>query len=43
MCFSGTAFGPSLSAFAGSGCVSMKTPATPTAIAARASTGTNSR
>ena len=35
MCFSGTAFGPSLSAFSGSGWVSMNTPATPTAIAAR--------
>ena len=40
---SGQAFGPSESAFAGSGCVSMKTPATPVATAARASTGTNSR
>ena len=43
MCLSGTALGPSDSAFAGSGWVSMKTPAMPTAIAARASTGTNSR
>ena len=43
MCFSGTAFGPSLSALAGSGWVSMNRPATPTATPARASTGTNSR
>ena len=35
--------GPSDFAFAGSGCVSMNSPATPVAIAARASTGTNSR
>src|SRR5690606_8664579 len=40
---SGQALGPSLSALAGSGWVSMKTPETPTAIAARARTGTNSR
>ena len=40
---SGQAFGPSESAFAGSGCVSMKMPAMPVAMAARASTGTNSR
>ena len=40
---SGQAFGPSDSALSGSGCVSMKTPATPAATAARASTGTNSR
>ena len=38
-----TRSGPSDSAFAGSGCVSMNTPATPAATAARASTGTNSR
>ena len=43
MCLSGTALGPSDRACAGSGCVSMNTPATPTAMAARASTGTNSR
>ena len=36
-------FGPSDGALSGSWCVSMKTPATPTATAARASTGTNSR
>ncbi len=36
-------FGPSEGALSGSGWVSMKTPATPTATAARASTGTNSR
>ncbi len=35
--------GPSDGALSGSGCVSMNTPATPTATAARASTGTNSR
>ena len=40
---SGQAFGPSDSAFAGSGWVSMNIPATPAATAARASTGTNSR
>ena len=40
---SGQAFGPSDSALAGSGWVSMNTPATPAATAARASTGTNSR
>ena len=40
---SGQALGPSERAFAGSGCVSMNTPATPAATAARASTGTNSR
>src|SRR5690606_2286472 len=39
----GHAFGPSLSALSGSGWVSMKMPAMPTATAARASTGTNSR
>ena len=43
MCLSGTALGPSDRALAGLGCVSMNTPATPTAMAARASTGTNSR
>ena len=37
------AFGPSDSALAGSGWVSMKRPAMPTATAARANTGTNSR
>ncbi len=36
-------FGPSEGALSGSWWVSMKTPATPTATAARASTGTNSR
>ena len=36
-------FGPSEGARSGSWWVSMKTPATPTATAARASTGTNSR
>ncbi len=35
--------GPSDGALSGSWWVSMKTPATPTATAARASTGTNSR
>src|SRR4030095_8694719 len=40
---SGQAFGPSDFACAGSGCVSMNSPATPVATAARASTGTNSR
>ena len=40
---SGQAFGPSESALSGSGCVSMNSPATPAATAARASTGTNSR
>ena len=40
---SGTAFGPSDMAFAGFGWVSMNRPAMPTATAARASTGTNSR
>ena len=40
---SGTMFGPSEGARSGSGWVSMNTPATPTATAARASTGTNSR
>jgi hypothetical protein len=40
---SGHELGPSDSAWSGRGCVSMKTPATPAAIAARASTGTNSR
>ena len=39
----GQALGPSDSAFAGSGWVSMNIPATPAATAARASTGTNSR
>src|SRR5262249_27914089 len=38
---SGTMLGPSEGARSGSGWVSMKTPATPTATAARASTGTN--
>src|SRR5205085_5919073 len=37
------ALGPSESALSGSGWVSMKSPAMPTATAARASTGTNSR
>ncbi len=36
-------FGPSDGAWSGSGCVSMNTAATPTATAARASTGTYSR
>ena len=36
---SGIMFGPSDGAVSGSGCVSMKNPATPTAAAARASTG----
>ena len=36
-------FGPSDGALSGSWCVSMKTPATPTATAARASTGTKRR
>ena len=36
-------FGPSEGALSGSWCVSMKTPATPTATAARASTGTKRR
>ena len=40
---SGTMLGPSEGAWSGSGWVSMNTPATPTATAARASTGTNSR
>ena len=40
---SGTMLGPSDGAWSGSGWVSMNTPATPTATAARASTGTNSR
>src|SRR5262249_50649606 len=40
---SGTMLGPSEGALSGSGWVSTKTPATPTATAARASTGTNSR
>ena len=40
---SGHAFGPSESALAGSGWVSMNSPETPAATAARASTGTNSR
>src|SRR4029079_19765426 len=40
---SGTMFGPSEGARSGSSCVSMKTPATPTATAARASTGTKRR
>ena len=35
-------FGPSEGALSGSGCVSIKTAATPTAIAARASYSTNS-
>ena len=39
----GHALGPSDRAFSGCGCVSMKSPATPAATAARASTGTNSR
>ena len=43
MCLSGTALGPSERAFCGSGWVSMNRPATPTATAARASTGTISR
>ena len=43
MSFSGTMFGPSDGALSGSWWVSMNTPATPTATAARASTGTNSR
>ena len=43
MRLSGTAFGPSLRALAGSGWVSMNSPPTPTATAARDSTGTNSR
>lgn len=40
---SGTMLGPSEGARSGSWCVSMKTPATPTATAARASVGTNRR
>ena len=40
---SGQALGPSDRALAGSGWVSANRPATPTATAARASTGTNSR
>ena len=40
---SGQALGPSDSASSGRGCVSMKMPLMPTAIAARDSTGTNSR
>src|SRR5690606_14667654 len=40
---SGQALGPSESASAGFGCVSMKSPAIPAATAARAKTGTNSR
>ena len=40
---SGQALGPSDKALSGSGRVSMKSPATPVATAARASTGTNSR
>src|SRR3546814_6111144 len=40
---SGHALGPSLSASSGFGWVSMKRPDTPTATAARASTGMNSR
>ena len=43
ICFRGTAFGPSDIALAGSGWVSMNRPPIPTATAARASTGTNSR
>ena len=43
MADSGTMFGPSLIALSGWSWVSMNTPATPTAIAARASTGTNWR
>src|SRR5947207_1236464 len=39
----GIMFGPSDGALSGSGWVSMKIPATPTATAARASTGTNAR
>src|ERR1700722_9339136 len=39
----GHAFGPSDKAFAGSGWVSMNSPAIPAATAARAKTGTNSR
>ena len=41
--FIGTMFGPSDGALSGSGWVSMKTQATPTATAARARVGTNSR
>ncbi len=40
---SGQELGPSLRAFSGSGWVSMKRPSIPTATAARANTGTNSR
>src|SRR5437660_7386239 len=40
---SGQAFGPSESAWSGCGWVSMNSPATPAATAARASTGMNSR
>ena len=40
---SGTMFGPSEKASSGRSCVSMNRPATPTATAARARTGTNSR
>jgi putative membrane protein len=40
---SGIMFGPSEGAWSGSGCVSMNTAAHPTASAARASTGANSR
>src|SRR6516162_6851064 len=43
ICLSGIIVGPSDGALSGLSCVSMKTPATPTATAARASTGTNSR
>ena len=43
MCLSGTALGPSLRAQGGLGWVSMNRPATPTATAARESTGTISR
>ena len=39
----GHMFGPSLKALSGSGCVSRNKPETPTAIAARANVGTNSR
>ena len=39
----GHELGPSLSAFSGFGCVSANRPEMPTATAARASTGTNSR
>src|ERR1700722_12817076 len=43
ICLSGSMLGPSHGAWSGSGCVSMKIEASPTATAARASTGTNSR